>query len=80
MIEFSEVIDVSGAGDAFFSGILYGLQQNNTIEDACQIGAAAAAYTVQSPLTVANDITVSRLHAFIHNQKIIKEQTHAAVL
>lgn len=80
MIEFSEVIDVSGAGDAFFSGILYGLQQGHSIESSCQMGAAAAAYTVQSPLTVAEDITVSRLQAFVHNQKIIKEQTHAAPL
>lgn len=56
--------DVNGAGDAFIAGILYGLQQNSTIIDACQWGAAAAAMTLQSHHTVNKNITLSQLKAF----------------
>lgn len=78
-MQFDEVIDISGAGDAFIAGILFGLQQDASIMQACQLGAAAAAYTIQSTHTVVQDITVSRLHAFIHNHKIIRENTHAVL-
>ncbi|EKD71012.1 MAG: carbohydrate kinase, PfkB family [uncultured bacterium] len=79
-MQFDEVIDVSGAGDAFIAGILFGLQEDNNILEACQLGAAAAAYTIQSHLTVAEDITVSRLQAFIHNHQIVRENSHAVLL
>ena len=78
-MEFNEVVDVSGAGDAFIAGILYGLQQDASLREACQIGAAAAAYTIQSPNTVAEDITVSRLQAYIHNHSIIRERADAVL-
>jgi pseudouridine kinase len=45
-------IDVSGAGDAFVAGILYGLQLEKNIAEACQIGAKAAAQTIQTLETV----------------------------
>lgn len=50
--EVSEVIDVSGAGDAFIAGILYGLQHDKEVFEACRIGAKAAAKTIQSISTV----------------------------
>lgn len=79
-MEFNEIVDATGAGDAFIAGILLGLQQNLPITDACQMGAAAAAYTIQSAKTVADDITLSRLQAYVHNQNIIKEHANAAIL
>jgi pseudouridine kinase len=69
-----DIINVNGAGDAFMAGIIYGMQQNHSIQHACQWGAAAAAFTVSSPDTVALGITSSQLQAFIHNQKIITGQ------
>ena len=48
-----QVVDVSGAGDAFIAGILYGLQQDKEVIEACHIGAKAAAQTIQSISTVA---------------------------
>ena len=49
---FLDVIDVSGAGDAFIAGRLYGLQHDKDVLEACQIGAKAAAKTIQSINTV----------------------------
>ncbi len=74
-----DVINVNGAGDAFMAGIIYGLQQGFALRHACQWGAAAAAFTVSSPDTVAGNITSTQLQAFIHNQKIITGQHHAAI-
>lgn len=71
-----DVINENGVGDAFMAGIIYGLQQGFTLEHACQWGAAAAAFTVTSPDTVASSLTASQLLAFIHNQKIITGQHH----
>ena len=64
-----DVINVNGAGDAFMAGIIYGLQQQFSLRNACQWGAAAAAFTVSSPDTVAESLTSTQLQAFIHNQK-----------
>lgn len=77
---FSEIVDATGAGDAFIAGILLGLQQSKSIVEACQMGAAAAAYTIQSAKTVADDITLSRLQAYVHNQNIIREHANAVIL
>ena len=45
-------VDVSGAGDAFIAGILYGLQQNKEVLESCKTGAKAAELTIQSVDTV----------------------------
>ncbi|KTD79430.1 carbohydrate kinase family protein [Legionella waltersii] len=50
--EVKQSIDVSGAGDAFVAGILYGIQLEKNIAEACQIGAKAAAQTIQTLQTV----------------------------
>ena len=59
--------DVNGAGDAFFAGMLYGLQQQLTIEEVCEIGAIAAELTAQSTQTVAN-IIVTQLKVLDKNE------------
>lgn len=50
--EVSNVIDVSGAGDSFIAGILYGLQRGKTVYESCHIGSITAAQTIQSVETV----------------------------
>lgn len=50
--EIEQPVDVSGAGDAFIAGILYGLQQDKNVVESCAIGAKAAALTIQSVDTV----------------------------
>lgn len=73
--QIDRVIDTSGAGDAFIAGILLGLQHNETMLRACQLGAAAAAYTVQSIHTVAPDISMSHLYAYIKKHPVHHETT-----
>jgi pseudouridine kinase len=51
-----ELTDANGAGDAFCAGILYALQQQKSIGEACQFGAQTAALTVRSSLSVSTDI------------------------
>jgi pseudouridine kinase len=63
------IVDVNGSGDAFLAGILFGLQQKYTIIHACEIGTAAAVLTLQSDKTVASDIGISRLHAYMRTCK-----------
>lgn len=74
-----DIANVNGAGDAFMAGIIYGLQQNYSLMQACQWGAAAAAFTVTSPETVASSITASQIQAFIHNQKVITVHNNANI-
>lgn len=59
--------DVNGAGDAFFAGILYGLQHDQDIFSACQIGACAATLTIQSVKTVVDTIKHSDFKPFMKN-------------
>lgn len=75
-----DIVNVNGAGDAFMAGVIYGLQQSFPLRHACQWGAAAAAFTVSSPDTVAQKLTAQQLESFIHNQKIISGQTDAAII
>ncbi|VVC76920.1 Pseudouridine kinase [Aquicella siphonis] len=75
----AEIKDVNGAGDAFCAGIIYGLQQNYSIMQACEIGAAAAALTIQSYQTVAHDISASCLQTSIDRHYLNREYSHAAI-
>jgi pseudouridine kinase len=61
------IIDVSGAGDAFVAGILAGLQNNLTLTESCRLGAAAACYTLQSDKTVADNFSFSDLQQLSSN-------------
>ena len=76
-IQLDDVKNVNGAGDAFMAGILYGISLGEELDRACEWGAAAAAFTVQSSQTVAQGISASQLKALINNQKMIKGYQHA---
>ena len=41
-----QVIDTTGAGDAFFAGVSMGLTYNKSLEDACRIGTRLAASVI----------------------------------
>ncbi|UFU00296.1 winged helix-turn-helix transcriptional regulator [Radiobacillus kanasensis] len=49
----TEVVDVTGAGDAFAASVTYGLLAGHSLEKACQIGVAAASLTLQTEASVA---------------------------
>lgn len=71
--------DVSGAGDAFIAGILFELKQGSAILRACEFGAAAAAYTLQSHQTVADKMTISQLNTLLSEQEREESVRHATV-
>lgn len=61
----TQIIEITGAGDGFFAGMVYGLYcYNNDIEKAVKYGLCVSAITVNS------DYTVSKLM----NKKYIEEQ------
>lgn len=49
----TEVVDVTGAGDAFASGLLYGYVNGESFERACQLGLAASALTLKTEQSVS---------------------------
>jgi pseudouridine kinase len=55
--------DVTGAGDALIAGTLFGLTGGLTLFDAVPLGLAAAAITVESPHTVAPELTAELMYA-----------------
>jgi sugar/nucleoside kinase (ribokinase family) len=55
------VKDVTGAGDAFVAGIIYGLMSSKSLEDCCLYGHAAASLTLISETTVNSDLSSSML-------------------
>jgi pseudouridine kinase len=55
--------NVTGAGDALIAGTLFGITAGLTLFDAAPLGLAAAAITVESGATVADNLTVELLHA-----------------
>ncbi len=44
----NQVIDTTGAGDAFRAGLLYGISQNISLKNSCQIGATLSSFSVET--------------------------------
>ncbi|MFJ2032116.1 carbohydrate kinase family protein [Streptosporangium sp. NPDC087985] len=55
------VIDSNGAGDAFVSGVLYGLLGGRSLEEAVRLGAVAGAHACTAPGTHENPIDEATL-------------------
>lgn len=56
-----KVKDVTGAGDSYASGIIYGQLQNSTFSDSIQYAMTNAYYTIQSAQTVRLDLSKDTL-------------------
>lgn len=74
----THILDANGAGDAFMAGILYGLKQNYSLLQACEIGAATAAVTLQSLQTVSQHLNLSQINNLL-NPSYVKDQLNAAI-
>ncbi|NGQ97431.1 winged helix-turn-helix transcriptional regulator [Brevibacillus sp. SYP-B805] len=57
-----EVVDVTGAGDSFAAGFLYGVMQGEPIPLACRLGLAAASLTLASEHSVSPRMQAERLY------------------
>ncbi|MEX2461688.1 MAG: carbohydrate kinase [Paenibacillaceae bacterium] len=67
----TEIVDVTGAGDAFVAGVVYGVLHHQTFIEACKLGLAAAHLTLQTAASVANQINTVLL------DQTIKERLHS---
>lgn len=58
-----EVIDTTGAGDAFTAGIIYGMYNGKDLFEACEYGHTMAAFTLALEETVVSKLTSSLLES-----------------
>ena len=63
------VVDVTGAGDSFVSGIVYGISINKSVINSIPFGLANASLTIQKPTSVNNQLTRKALEAEIRRLK-----------
>lgn len=57
------VVDVTGAADAYASGIIYGHMNGLTPKESIQLGLANSYHTIQTSQTIRMDLTNSKLNA-----------------
>ena len=58
----SEVVDLTGAGDALTAAVIFGLLNDFPVGEAVRLGASAAALTLQSRETVCSQLSLERLY------------------
>lgn len=58
----TEVVDPTGAGDALTAAVIFALLSNIPIDEAVRLGVSAAALTLRSLGTVAQDLSLERLY------------------
>ncbi|MFW6319780.1 MAG: carbohydrate kinase [Bacillota bacterium] len=60
-IEDSEVVDVTGAGDAFSSAVVHGLIHKQSLKDSVKLGTINAYLTIASPGAVNKNLSINLL-------------------
>lgn len=55
------VVDVTGAGDSFSAGLIYGILQDRPATEAIAYGLTNAYHTIQTPATVRTDLSAQQL-------------------
>ncbi|WP_025027026.1 carbohydrate kinase [Caldalkalibacillus mannanilyticus] len=61
----ADVVDVTGAGDAFAATVIYGLVQQETLSTSCRLGLAAARLTLQSAESVSPLLQPTKLYEIV---------------
>jgi pseudouridine kinase len=60
-IKINEILDVTGAGDAFSAAVIYTWLEGKSLKEIAKAGSINAAKTLQSPYTVRQNLTASQL-------------------
>lgn len=60
-IEINEIVDVTGAGDAFSSAVIYSWLEGKPLFEIAKAGTINASKTLQSPYTVRQDLSAAQL-------------------
>jgi pseudouridine kinase len=58
----TEIVDPTGAGDAFTAAVIFALHNEIPLDEAVLLGVSAASLTLRSPGTVAPDLSLERLY------------------
>jgi pseudouridine kinase len=58
----SEIVDLTGAGDALTAAVVFGLLNDFPIDEAVRLGTSAAALTLQSRETVCPALSLEQLY------------------
>lgn len=61
----TDVVDVTGAGDAFASCVIYGIMNDASLLNACHLGLAGAALTLQTEESISSFLKPEKLHEII---------------
>ncbi|WP_059174036.1 carbohydrate kinase [Bacillus sp. FJAT-27445] len=61
----TEVVDVTGAGEAFASCTIYGLMNGNSLSSACQLGLAGSALTLQTEKSISPYLKPEKIHELV---------------
>jgi len=65
----TEVVEVTGAGDAFLAGVVYGILRERSYRDATRLGLAAAHLALQTSDSVSDRLSEEQLAQVIHHAK-----------
>ncbi|NRD77776.1 winged helix-turn-helix transcriptional regulator [Bacillus sp. BRMEA1] len=60
-IETKEIVDVTGAGDAFSAAVIYSWLEGGSLQEIAKAGAVNASKTLQSSSTVRQDLSAAQL-------------------
>ncbi|OAH57393.1 MULTISPECIES: carbohydrate kinase [Bacillaceae] len=61
----ADIVDVTGAGDAFASCAIYGIMNKESLFSACQLGLAGAALTLQTEESISSFLKPEKLHEIV---------------
>lgn len=57
----NKIVDVTGAGDAFSSAVLYGVINHESLEKSVKLGTANSSLTIQVPFAVNPNLSINKL-------------------
>lgn len=61
----TDVVDVTGAGEAFASCAVYGIMNDESLESACRLGLAGAALTLQTEKSISPYLNPERIQELV---------------
>lgn len=60
-VDVRNVVNVTGAGDTFTAGVVYGLSNDFALDEILQFSSFAARYTLESEQTISDDLNVREI-------------------
>lgn len=61
----TDIVDITGAGDAFAACAMYGIMNNEPLHQACQLGLAGAALTLQTEESISTSLRPEKIYEVV---------------